>query len=65
MCLTCGCMDAHLKMGESNITFEDVKRAANENDRSVADTFDIIERTMEKDRGDHADEYTTPAASRS
>lgn len=58
-------MDAHLKMGESNITFEDVKRAANENDRSVADTFDIIERTMDKDRSEHAEEYTTPATSRS
>jgi len=35
MCLTCGCMDAHLEMGESNITFEDIKRAADENgDRS-------------------------------
>ena len=28
MCLTCGCMDAHREMGESNITFEDVARAA-------------------------------------
>jgi len=28
MCLTCGCMDAHQKMGDANIRFEDVERAA-------------------------------------
>jgi hypothetical protein len=57
MCLTCGCMDAHLEMGESNITYEDVKAAADENGRSVAETLDIIQRTVDKDRGDHAAEY--------
>ena len=31
MCLTCGCMDAHREMGEANITYEDIKRAADEN----------------------------------
>ena len=36
MCLTCGCMDAHLEMGESNITYGDVKKAADENGRTVA-----------------------------
>ena len=61
MCLTCGCMDAHLEMGESNITFEDVKRAADENGRSVADTLDIMERTEAKDRGDHPEEYASEA----
>ena len=50
MCLTCGCMDAHLEMGESNITYEDIKRAADENGRSVAETLDIMERTEAKDR---------------
>ena len=30
MCLTCGCMDAHLDMGEANIRYEDVERAAKE-----------------------------------
>ena len=39
MCLTCGCMDAHLDMGEKNIRFEDVEQAAKENGRSVAETF--------------------------
>ena len=57
MCLTCGCMDAHKEMGESNITYEDVKRAADENGRSVAETLDIFERTKAKDQGQHSDEY--------
>lgn len=60
MCLTCGCMDAHLEMGEANIRYEDIKRAADENGRSVAETLDILERTVAKDRGDHADEYSDP-----
>jgi hypothetical protein len=50
-------MDAHLEMGESNITYEDIKRAADENKRSVAETLDIMERTKAKDRGDHPQEY--------
>ncbi len=57
MCLTCGCMDAHLEMGSNNIRYEDLKAAADENDRSVAETLDIIERTIAKDRGEHAQEY--------
>ncbi len=59
MCLTCGCMDAHLQMGQHNIRFEDVKAAADENGRSVAETLDIIDRTVEKDRSEHAEEYAT------
>jgi hypothetical protein len=62
MCLTCGCMDAHLEMGSANITYEDVKAAADENGRSVADTLDIIQRTVAKDQGEHAEEYS-PAPS--
>ena len=57
MCLTCGCMDAHLEMGQSNIRYEDVKAAADENGRSVAETLEIIDRTVAKDRGEHQDEY--------
>ena len=57
MCLTCGCMDAHLEMGASNITYEDVKAAADENGRTVAETLDIVDRTVAKDRADHAQEY--------
>ena len=36
MCLTCGCMDAHLEMGKSNIRYEDVKKAADENGKKPA-----------------------------
>lgn len=61
MCLTCGCMDAHLEMGSSNITYEDVKAAAEENGRSVAETLDIVNRTVAKDRGEHAEEYEQPS----
>ena len=61
MCLTCGCMDAHLEMGESNITYEDIKRAADENGRSVAETLEIMERTEAKDRQEHAKEYAGAA----
>lgn len=65
MCLTCGCMDAHLEMGESNITYEDIKRAADENGRSVAETLSIMEKTEAKDRQQHADEYGAEVAARS
>jgi hypothetical protein len=51
-------MDAHLEMGSANIRYEDVKAAADENGRSVAETLDIIERTVAKDRGQHADEWS-------
>jgi hypothetical protein len=61
MCLTCGCMDAHREMGEANITYEDVKRAADANGRTVAETFEILERTKAKDTQQHPDEYATKA----
>jgi hypothetical protein len=64
MCLTCGCMDAHLEMGESNITYEDVKRAADENGRTVAETLDIVTRTAAKDRDRHPKEYDPKAATK-
>ena len=61
MCLTCGCMDAHKDMGESNIRYEDLKRAADDNGRSVAETIAIMERTEAKDRQEHAQEYAPSA----
>jgi hypothetical protein len=64
VCLTCGCMDAHREMGESNIRYEDVKRAADENGRSVAETLDIMDRTTAKDRQDHPREYASQVESR-
>ncbi len=57
MCLTCGCMDAHLEMGESNIRYEDLKAAAEENGCSVEEILDIMERTVSRDRAQHPDEY--------
>ncbi|HYL40915.1 MAG TPA: hypothetical protein VET90_06365 [Candidatus Binatus sp.] len=55
-------MDAHLEMGEANITYEDIKRAADENGRSVAETLDIMRRTEDSDRRQHADEYAARQA---
>jgi hypothetical protein len=44
-------------MGEHNVRYEDLKAAADENGRSVAEIIDIMERTLDIDRGDHAPEY--------
>ena len=59
MCLNCGCMRAHDAMGKPgvNITYEDVKRAADANGMSVDDTLTTMARTVEHDRGEHPDEY--------
>ena len=59
MCLTCGCMDAHKEMSDKDIRYEDVKAAADENGNSVAETIDIMERTIAKDRDRHPQEYST------
>lgn len=56
MCLTCGCMQAHLEMGD-NIRYEDIKRIADGNGNTVDETLDIVRRTVEIDRGDHEAEY--------
>lgn len=56
MCLTCGCEQAHLKMGD-NVTYEDLKRIADGNDKSVAETLEIIDRTVGIDRTSHKQEY--------
>ena len=59
MCLNCGCMRAHDDMGKPgiNIIYEDVKRAADANGKSVRETFEIIAKTVEVDQADHPDEY--------
>ena len=59
MCLNCGCMRAHDEMGKPgvNITYEDVKRAADANDMTVDESLEMIARTADKDRGEHAAEY--------
>jgi hypothetical protein len=58
-------MDAHLEMGEANITYEDIKAAADENGRSVPETLEIMERTKAIDREKHPQEYGAAAGSRS
>ncbi len=50
-------MQAHLEMGRNNITYEDVKAAADENGNTVAQTLDIIQRTVDRDKETHAQEY--------
>jgi hypothetical protein len=64
MCLNCGCMAAHDDMGkpEINITYEDVKRAADANAMTVDATLAMIARTSDKDRGDHPAEYGAQTA---
>jgi len=61
MCLTCGCMKAHLEMGD-NVTYEDLKRIADGNGKTVQETLDTIARTADVDRKDHAQEYAEAAA---
>ncbi|MGZ6273229.1 MAG: hypothetical protein ACXWM8_02900 [Candidatus Limnocylindrales bacterium] len=63
MCLNCGCMRAHDNMGKPavNITYEDVKRAADANGMSVDATLAMIAKTASKDRADHPKEYPAKA----
>jgi hypothetical protein len=63
MCLNCGCMRAHDDMGKPgvNITYEDVKQAAEANGMTVEATLAMIARTADKDRGDHLAEYQPSA----
>ena len=46
----------------ANITYEDLKRAADENGRSVQETLTIVETTADKDRLEHPAEYEGAAA---
>jgi hypothetical protein len=57
MCLTCGCGQAHLEMGEHNIVYEDLQQAAAENGRTVSETLEIMAKTAATDRSDHPNEY--------
>ncbi len=64
MCLNCGCMQAHNDMGKpgTNITYEDVKKAADANGMTIEATLAMIARTSDKDRGDHPAEYAAKGA---
>jgi hypothetical protein len=59
MCLNCGCMAAHDDMGkpDANITYEDIKRAADANRMTIEATLAMIIKTADKDRQDHPTEY--------
>jgi len=52
-------MLAHDDMGKPgvNITYEDVKRAADANGTTVDQTLETIAKTADKDRRDHPAEY--------
>jgi hypothetical protein len=52
-------MDAHKEMTDQDIDYDNVKAAAEANGRSIGETVDIMQRTIAKDQGDHASEYTT------
>lgn len=56
MCLTCGCADAHRKMG-SNVTYEDLRDVAVENGQTVDETLRIMVATAGVDRIEHLEEY--------
>jgi hypothetical protein len=60
MCLNCGCLQAHDDMGKPgiNITYEDVRRAADANAMTVDATLAMIARSGAKDRDDHPAEYS-------
>jgi hypothetical protein len=55
-------MDAHKQMGQNNITYEDLKKAADENGKSVADTLKTFDATAAKDRAQHDQEYASSGA---
>jgi hypothetical protein len=55
-------MEAHREMGQDNITYNDIKRAADANGRSVEETLQIFQRTADKDRQEHSQEYRTGAS---
>lgn len=63
MCLNWGCMRAHDDMGKPgvNITYDDVKRAAEANGMTIDETLAMIARTSDKDRRDHPAEYPSSA----
>jgi hypothetical protein len=54
-------MEAHRVMGD-NVTYEDLKRIADGNGKSVDETLEIVRRTADIDRADHQTEYSGPPA---
>ena len=56
MCLTCGCNDAHKRMG-NNLTFEDLRDMAVDNGQTVDQALASIATTAATDREQHHEEY--------
>ena len=56
MCLTCGCNDAHRKMGD-NVTYEDIRDVAVENGQTVDEALRVLAETAANDRTQHVEEY--------
>jgi len=56
MCLTCGCNDAHKRMGE-NVTYEDIRDIAVGNGQTVDETLRVLAATAASDRTQHVEEY--------
>jgi hypothetical protein len=57
MCLTCGCGDAHQKMGK-NVTYEDLRDVAVENSKPVDEILRVMTATAAQDRTQHSEEYS-------
>ena len=54
--MTCGCKDAHLRMGH-NLTYEDVRSIATANGNTVDQILATIAETARIDRNRHTAEY--------
>ena len=57
MCLTCGCDDAHQRMG-GNLTYEDVRDIAVENSKTVDEILRVMAATAAHDHAMHDEEYS-------
>ncbi len=60
MCLNCGCHKAHDDHDDQrNITYEDVRAAAEANGMGIAESLVMVLETAEEDRTAHGGEYET------
>ncbi len=59
MCLDCGCGAAHDDMGapDVHLTYERLRAAAEATGQSVSQVLETIQRTAERDREAHPEEY--------
>jgi hypothetical protein len=55
-------MQAHKVMTDADITYEDVKKAADQNGVTVDQILETIGRTADKDRLEHPAEYSKAGA---